>query len=75
MELVRDAYWSWRAEVVFITSNYQGNQEIMQGCREEGIPAVVRPLLFPVHRFLNHSGAIFREHCGIFNWCARYQCV
>jgi len=39
MELVRNAYWSWRAEVVFITSNYQGNQEIMQGCRDEGIPA------------------------------------
>ena len=25
--------------VVFITSNYIGNSEIMQGCKEEGIPA------------------------------------
>ena len=24
--------------VVFITSNYQGNSEIMQGCKEAGIP-------------------------------------
>lgn len=25
--------------VVFITSNYVGNSEIMQGCKEAGIPA------------------------------------
>jgi hypothetical protein len=25
--------------VVFITSNYIGNSEIMQGCKEAGIPA------------------------------------
>ncbi len=25
--------------VVFITSNYDGNSEIMQGCKEAGIPA------------------------------------
>jgi hypothetical protein len=25
--------------VVFITSNYNGNSEIMQGCKEAGIPA------------------------------------
>jgi hypothetical protein len=39
--------------VVFITSNYIGNSEIMQGCKEVGIPAfgtlwdfvsVIRPL-------------------------------
>jgi hypothetical protein len=42
MKLVRDAYWSWGAEVVFITSNYQGNKEIMEGCKIEGIPAFVR---------------------------------
>ncbi|EIW80688.1 hypothetical protein CONPUDRAFT_57605 [Coniophora puteana RWD-64-598 SS2] len=39
MKLVRDAYISWQAEVVFITSNHQGNQEIMEGCKEAGIPA------------------------------------
>ena len=41
MKLVRDAYHSFGAEVVFITSNYQGNQEIMEGCKTEGIPAFV----------------------------------
>jgi len=39
MELVKEVYASWRAEVVFITSNRQGNQEIMEGCKEAGIPA------------------------------------
>ncbi len=41
MKLVREAYYSWGAEVVFITSNYQGNKEIMEGCKMEGIPAFV----------------------------------
>lgn len=39
MKLLREVYHSWNAEVVFITSNYIGNSEIMQGCKEEGIPA------------------------------------
>ncbi|KAF8526068.1 hypothetical protein BU17DRAFT_74410 [Hysterangium stoloniferum] len=39
MKLVKEAYAYWKAEVVFITSNYQGNSEIMQGCKEAGIPA------------------------------------
>ncbi|KAH7104938.1 hypothetical protein BKA62DRAFT_430130 [Auriculariales sp. MPI-PUGE-AT-0066] len=39
MGLVRDAYTSFGAEVVFITSNWGGNQELMQGCKVEGIPA------------------------------------
>ncbi|KAI0821399.1 hypothetical protein BC629DRAFT_453919 [Irpex lacteus] len=39
MKLVREAYYAWGAEVVFITSNYQGNKEIMEGCKSEGIPA------------------------------------
>ena len=41
MKLVRDAYNSWGAEVVFITSNYLGNKELMEGCKAEGIPAFV----------------------------------
>ena len=41
MKLVKDAYKEWKAEVVFITSNYQGNSEIMEGCKEAGIPAFV----------------------------------
>ncbi|KAK7043662.1 hypothetical protein VNI00_008273 [Paramarasmius palmivorus] len=39
MKLVREAYKTWNAEVVFITSNYIGNSEIMEGCKAEGIPA------------------------------------
>jgi hypothetical protein len=39
MKLVRETYASWQAEVVFITSNFQGNKEIMEGCKESGIPA------------------------------------
>jgi hypothetical protein len=48
MKLVKDAVREWKAEVVFITSNYQGNSEIMEGCKEAGIPAFVsirHPLL------------------------------
>jgi len=39
MKLIKETYVSWQAEVVFITSNYQGNQEMMEGCKEAGIPA------------------------------------
>lgn len=39
MELIKEAYHSWGAEVVFITSNLQGNTEMMEGCKEAGIPA------------------------------------
>ncbi|KAG6878189.1 hypothetical protein C0993_010950 [Termitomyces sp. T159_Od127] len=41
MKLIKETYVSWRAEVIFITSNYQGNQEMMEGCKEAGIPAFV----------------------------------
>ncbi|KAF8061509.1 hypothetical protein FPV67DRAFT_1703970 [Lyophyllum atratum] len=39
MKLLKEAYHTWNAEVVFITSNYIGNTEIMEGCKEAGIPA------------------------------------
>ncbi|KZT44163.1 hypothetical protein SISSUDRAFT_977456 [Sistotremastrum suecicum HHB10207 ss-3] len=39
MKILKESYYKWNAEVVFITSNYQGNSEIMQGCKESGIPA------------------------------------
>jgi len=39
MTLIKTVYDSWGAEVVFITSNYQGNTEMMQGCKAAGIPA------------------------------------
>ncbi|KAI0685486.1 hypothetical protein BC835DRAFT_1421190 [Cytidiella melzeri] len=38
MKILREVYESWQAEVVFITSNYIGNSEMMQGCKEAGIP-------------------------------------
>jgi len=41
MKLIKEAYMSWNAEVVFITSNRAGNQEMMEGCKEAGIPAFV----------------------------------
>lgn len=34
MQLLKDTYKSWNAEVIFITSNMQGNNEMMEGCRE-----------------------------------------
>ncbi|KDQ59450.1 hypothetical protein JAAARDRAFT_46223 [Jaapia argillacea MUCL 33604] len=39
MKIVKEVHATWQAEVVFITSNYQGNQEVMAGCKEAGIPA------------------------------------
>ena len=41
MRLVNEIYTSWRAEVVFVTSNPQGKREIMEGCMKAGIPAFV----------------------------------
>jgi hypothetical protein len=38
MKILKEAYAYWDAEVVFITSNYIGNSEIMQGCKEANIP-------------------------------------
>ncbi|KAL6912415.1 hypothetical protein FSST1_010175 [Fusarium sambucinum] len=39
MEILKETGLAFRAEVVFITSNKQGNDEIMQGCFRAGIPA------------------------------------
>ncbi|KAB5550783.1 hypothetical protein GE09DRAFT_1239714 [Coniochaeta sp. 2T2.1] len=39
MQLLKDTWTSFRAEVIFITSNMQGNDEMMQGCRAAGIHA------------------------------------
>ena len=63
MKLVKEVYASWQAEVVFITSNRQGNQEIMEGCKEAGIPAFVSEELglgFMKADFMRG----FRERCG-----------
>lgn len=52
MRLIQEVYTSWQAEVVFITSNFQGNKELMEGCKESGIPAFVRhfPASYPTLR-------------------------
>ena len=34
MALLKDTWDSFGAEVIFITSNMSGNDEMMQGCRE-----------------------------------------
>ncbi|KAG8699779.1 hypothetical protein FRC09_006380, partial [Ceratobasidium sp. 395] len=39
MRLLAEAVEKWQAEVVFITSNWDGNEELMQGCKRLGIPA------------------------------------
>lgn len=39
LKLIKETYASWGAEVVFITSNLQGNTEMMEGCKAAGIPA------------------------------------
>ncbi|KAF7295113.1 Urb2 domain-containing protein [Mycena indigotica] len=39
MKLLSEVYHSWDAEVVFITSNFIGNSEMMEGCKAAGIPA------------------------------------
>jgi hypothetical protein len=48
MKLLQEVYISWCAEVVFITSNFQGNKEIMEGCKVAGIPAFVSHISAPV---------------------------
>jgi hypothetical protein len=48
MKLLQEVYTSWCAEVVFITSNFQGNKEIMEGCKIAGIPAFVSHIPAPV---------------------------
>ncbi|KAF2844680.1 hypothetical protein T440DRAFT_313997 [Plenodomus tracheiphilus IPT5] len=39
MELLKDTWNRFGAEVIFITSNMQGNDEMMQGCRVAGLHA------------------------------------
>ncbi|CAK7236088.1 hypothetical protein SCUCBS95973_009487 [Sporothrix curviconia] len=39
VQLLKDTWNSFGAEVIFITSNLQGNDEMMQGCREAGMHA------------------------------------
>ncbi|CAE6535541.1 unnamed protein product [Rhizoctonia solani] len=39
VKLIEEVYRSFDAEVVMITSNYNGNREMMVGCRKLGIPA------------------------------------
>jgi hypothetical protein len=34
MQLLRDTWNNFGAEVIFITSNMKGNDEMMQGCHE-----------------------------------------
>ncbi|KAF1843597.1 uncharacterized protein K460DRAFT_288688 [Cucurbitaria berberidis CBS 394.84] len=39
VELLKDTWTRFGAEVIFITSNMQGNDEMMQGCRAAGLHA------------------------------------
>jgi hypothetical protein len=61
MKLIKEAYHSWGAEVVFITSNFQGNREMMEGCKEASIPAFVSQTSVTLFRalffFFSDSGS------------------
>ena len=52
MTLIEKMYASWDAEVIFITSNYEGTQEMIEGCKEAGIPAFVHHCLVLLCFFL-----------------------
>jgi hypothetical protein len=41
LHLVAAVYREWDAEVVLITSNWDGNKELMEGCKRLRIPAFV----------------------------------
>lgn len=43
MQLLKDTWRSFGAEVIFITSNMQGNDEMMQGCRAGTFPFGMQP--------------------------------
>lgn len=64
MELIKAAYEEWNAEVVFITSNLQGNQEMTEGCMEAGIPAFVR---ISTLRLFHTTEYVSREPYGTFD--------
>ena len=49
MKLIKRVYRYWRAEVVFITSNRMGNKEMMEGCKQAGIPAFVSNVPLQAH--------------------------
>lgn len=63
MTLITEAYQAWGAEVVFITSNFQGNKEMMEGCKTAGIPAFVRDLSWS----MAEANCLHRAHFGTFN--------
>ncbi len=63
MKLVRETYHTWGAEVVFVTSNFGGNKEIMEGCKAEGIPAFVSHTSLAAIRSCRLT--FYRAHCGI----------
>jgi hypothetical protein len=66
MELIKAAYEEWNAEVVFITSNLQGNQEMTEGCMEAGIPAFVRRFTLRL-RLFHTTEYVSRAPYGTFN--------
>lgn len=67
MKLIKETYISWGAEVVFITSNLQGNQEMMEGCKAAGIPAFVRNLPSSCDSTYDTAPEC-REHYGISDY-------
>jgi hypothetical protein len=74
MKLIKAVYDSWGAEVVFVTSNFQGNREVMEGCKEAGIPVFVR-LIYSTD-FLpsfSYSGSRPGHALGFLIYCPRHN--
>jgi hypothetical protein len=68
MKLIKEVYVQWQAEVVFITSNWQGNKEMMEGCKEAGIPAVVSVVYSPLSTgWRAYCAYGIRERSGTFD--------
>lgn len=65
MRLIKEVYESWGAEVVFITSNWQGNKEMMEGCKEAGIPAFVSGSPDIIPTFVDLSSATIGHTLGL----------
>lgn len=71
MQLLKDTWHNFGAEVIFITSNMKGNDEMMQGCREgsySSIPSVLCVSLTVDDRY--RGNARFRHTLGLLSFAS-----
>ena len=71
MKLLKDTWHSFGAEVIFITSNKQGNDEMMQGCQEGEFPFRQRGVQSKstgmLTLWIRQRAFMLSGHCGTFN--------